>query len=198
MQRPDDLPDKASLRRHFRDRRRVIDAQQRAVFDQCIRQHLAQAMATRPLREVSAFMAFDGEPDLAPLLQQWHAAGTRLVLPVVPADRERGLSLLRWEPGAGMSSNHLGIREPQTGAQRQLADLDLLLMPLVAYDEQGNRLGMGAGYYDRLLASSTSSECPLRVGVAYACQRAEQLPRDAWDIPLHAVVTEDGWFTIAA
>jgi 5-formyltetrahydrofolate cyclo-ligase len=68
-----------------------------------------------------------------------------------------------------------------------------MLLPLVAYDLHGGRLGMGAGWYDRTLAAH--SQRPLRVGVGWALQRHERLPMDDWDQPLHAVLNEKGWFT---
>jgi len=68
---------------------------------------------------------------------------------------------------------------------------------LVAYDLQGNRLGMGAGYYDRELESLRDSTTPLRIGIAYSLQEVSLLPKDDWDISLHGVVNESGWFTFA-
>ena len=70
-------------------------------------------------------------------------------------------------------------------------------MPLVGYDHLGNRLGMGAGYYDRHLESLRNSSLPLRVGIAYSLQEIESLKQNDWDIPLHGVVNENGWFTFA-
>ncbi len=68
-----------------------------------------------------------------------------------------------------------------------------MLLPLVAWDRTGTRLGMGSGWYDRTLARDTIRAS--RVGVGWALQEADALPRDDWDLPLDAVVTERGWFT---
>ncbi|MEJ2534691.1 MAG: 5-formyltetrahydrofolate cyclo-ligase, partial [Gammaproteobacteria bacterium] len=85
-------------------------------------------------------------------------------------------------------------REPRDTEAMTVRELDLLLMPLVAWSRDGTRLGMGAGYYDRVLgAVEDAGQGPLRVGVAYAVQEARALPVDACDVPLHAVVTENGW-----
>ena len=72
---------------------------------------------------------------------------------------------------------------------------DMLLMPLVGYDRFGNRLGMGAGYYDRCLESLSDLATPLRVGIAYSLQEIDPVAKNKWDIPLHGLVNEHGWFT---
>ena len=138
-------------------------------------------------------MAFDGEPDLGPLLEQWRAQGVCVALPVI--DRQSGLSFREWRADAAVQKNWYGIDESPEGVELAIGDLDVMLVPLVAWDDHGNRLGMGAGYYDRALEPHRASMQPLRVGVAFAAQRAEQLPADEFDVPLHAVVTERGWFT---
>ena len=72
----------------------------------------------------------------------------------------------------------------------------MLLIPLVAYDCNGNRLGMGSGYYDRHLESIRDQPAPLRVGIAYSLQKIDPIEENDWDIPLHGVVNEHGWFTL--
>lgn len=152
----------------------------------------------RPIREIAAFLAFDGEPDVEPLLRNWHSQGVGIALPVVPSGGPGDMSMHRWTPETDMGRNMLGIREPRVAGERPLEALDVVLIPLVAFDADGNRLGMGAGYYDRFLAGCKGAACPLRLGVAYACQQAKHLPRDAWDVPLDAVVTERGWLSCPA
>lgn len=198
MSSPGDSADKQELRKRFRARRRDLSPEQRTALDEQIRTHLAQGMANVRPREVSAFLAFDGEPDLLPLLLQLHEQGVRLALPVVPAVREGLMTLHAWNPVDSLAASVFGIREPKRAAHRPLDSIDVVLMPLVAFDRKGTRLGMGAGYYDRLLATGNQSGAPLRVGVAYQCQQAPELPREPWDVPLHAVVTEHGWFTCPA
>lgn len=191
-----DLPaTKAELRRHFRAQRRAIQAGDRERFNRRICEHLVNGLALREHREIAAFLAFDGEPDLEPQLRAWHRQGLGIALPVVPLAGETDMTLRHWAPGGDMGHNVLGIREPGVGRDVALEELDVVLVPLVAFDASGNRLGMGAGYYDRFLATGPAAGPPLRVGVAYACQQAPGLPRDPWDIPLHAVVTEQGWLS---
>jgi len=187
------ISSKPELRAHFRAARQAIEPADRLQREASIRQHLAQAPELLAARCVAAFMAFDGEPDIGPLLTQWQAKGIRVALPLI--DRQSGLSFREWPAGTALQKNWYGIDEPRAGARLAISALDVMLVPLVAWDGRGNRLGMGAGYYDRALEPCRASLQPLRVGVAFAVQRAERLPADELDVPLHAVVTEAGWFT---
>ncbi len=94
-----------------------------------------------------------------------------------------------------LATNRYGIAEPDGTQDVQPADIDLVLVPLVGWDRAGGRLGMGAGFYDRLFQPFAGLEKPLRIGVAYDLQQLPGVPRDPWDIPLHGVLTENGWFT---
>ncbi len=104
------------------------------------------------------------------------------------------MSFFPWPHGYPLSPNRYGIGEPQSEhtAAVQKCDIDVALIPLVAYDEQGNRLGMGGGYYDRFFSRQSwgGEEMPPRIGVAYGFQKYEQLPVQAWDVPLNYVATE--------
>ncbi len=138
-------------------------------------------------------MAKDGELDATPLLERLPGMRKRVALPVV--SRNGVMSFYRYRPGAELLVNRLGILEPGAGAAfvHPLA-LDLLVMPLVAFDDRGMRLGMGAGYYDRYLARIPPRMRPLLVGLAHEVQRSpEPLPAATWDVPLDGVITEAGW-----
>ena len=100
-----------------------------------------------------------------------------------------------WSSDTIMANNRFGIPEPAGAAPIRITELQAVLCPLVAFDERGGRLGMGAGYYDRLFATPAKSTLPLRVGVAYEVQRMAHIPMHANDVPLQAMVTEKGWFT---
>ena len=90
---------------------------------------------------------------------------------------------------ARYAENQYGIPEPVGTPACAAWQLDLILVPLVAFDDRGNRLGMGGGYYDRLLSGSEHwPRRPRLLGVAHACQRAEALPVEAWDMPLNDVI----------
>ena len=97
-----------------------------------------------------------------------------------------------------LKANRFGIAEPDLPASQLLpaTRLDIIVVPLVAFDGHGNRLGMGGGFYDRSLADS-SGHSPLLIGYAHDLQQVNQLPARPWDKKLHAVVTESGcqWFS---
>ena len=123
-----------------------------------------------------------GEIDIRPLLLALHSRGHRIVLPYTPPLGER-LSFHVWAPGAPMLAGRFGTMHPAGEA----AEPDMLLVPLLAFDGAGNRLGYGGGYYDRTLAALPGR---LAVGFGYACQEIEAVPAEAHDRALDAVVTE--------
>ena len=194
--------EKARLRKEFRARRRALEGVAREQANQAICTAIESLVGETNARRITAFLAFDGEPNIAPALSRLHAAGVTVCLPVVPSDRsDTSLTFLPWSgatnpvSSASMQRNSMGIQEPTHGEPVALADVDIVLMPLVAWDRSGGRLGMGAGYYDRALAALRDHDRPMRVGIALDEQRAEQLPMDDWDVPLHAIITQSGRFT---
>jgi 5-formyltetrahydrofolate cyclo-ligase len=105
----------------------------------------------------------------------------------------------RIEPGERLRRNRFGIPEPviRTARQRRVWALDLLLIPLVGFDGNGGRLGMGGGFYDRSLAYRAmrkKSHKPTLLGLAHECQRVDRLPLESWDVALQATVTDQGWY----
>ncbi len=189
---------KQKLRNDIRQRRRILDGPTRASHDQSINRHLVQLAAQRGAKSLAAFFAFDGEPDLKPALTELAGRGVRIALPVIiETDGVKNLQFRAWDPETALVKNPFGIEEPADSEVIPLAGLDLVMLPLVAWDRQGNRLGMGAGYYDRLFAEGTGKDHPRRVGVAYGIQETGELPADPWDVPLHEIITEKGRFTCA-
>ncbi len=103
--------------------------------------------------------------------------------------------LLNTRRDSDLQPNHYGIPEPSSGLQGITpAQLDIIFVPLLAFDSLGTRLGMGKGYYDRALAEfrsgKTANEKPLLIGLAHECQRVERLERAIWDVPLDRIITD--------
>lgn len=180
-----------------------------AAEKQSIRQRMrAQRSAMEPARQASASAAVSAALDRLELLQSAGTiAGYRSVRGEINIDKvmarliERGaavtvprvvgddLEFVRWQPDATDRQGHFGIPEPVDGQVLDLARHDVVLAPLVAFDEHGQRLGQGKGFYDRCLAP-LGHERPVIVGIAYAFQQVEQVPTQGWDVGLDAVVTD--------
>jgi 5-formyltetrahydrofolate cyclo-ligase len=133
---------------------------------------------------VAGFWPMPGEIDILPLLHGLHARGHKLCL---PETTKMGTALIfrAWAPGAEMLAGRFGTHHPN-GAE--IAP-DFLLMPLLAFDAAGHRLGYGGGYYDRTLEKLPSA---FRLGCAFAAQQVAHVPVEATDLHLHAVATETG------
>ncbi len=123
------------------------------------------------------------------------ADGHELALPVISTSDNFSMQFHWWRADTLLTKNKYGILEPEASPSTSISDFDLLIMPLLGYDQLGNRLGMGAGYYDRHLESLRDLEKPLRVGIAYSLQKIDLIDTNKWDIPLHGLVNEHGWFT---
>lgn len=164
-----------------------------------IRMAAAEALARQFVRlpegprrgRVAGYWAVRGELPLHALLLP--PTAFEYCLPLLQPDRT--LRFAAWRAGAPLHTSRYGIPEPEVAPAALLApdQLDLVLLPLLAFDRRGARLGSGAGYYDRsfaFLRQSTSAARPLLVGVGYGFQEVERLPQQAWDVPLDYVATE--------
>lgn len=135
------------------------------------------------------YLPSDGEIHTDPIIQELWIRGARVYLPVVLPDQELEFRLYRKD--TQLIPNRYGILEPAPHSPSiNPRELNLLFMPLVAFDPQGNRLGMGGGYYDRLLNKlRQEGRGPIPLGLAHNCQLVNELPAEAWDIPVPAVAT---------
>ena len=138
---------------------------------------------------VSGYLPIGSEADPAPLLRAAAAAGCATALPHI-VDRTTPLRFLAWSAGDPLATGPFGLSQPVATAAA--LDPDIILTPLVGFDRRGHRLGQGAGYYDRAFARYSRA---WRIGVALAVQEVDSVPTEAWDVPLHAIVTEQEWIT---
>lgn len=141
--------------------------------------------ALRPGMIVASYVPIGGEADPARFDAAARAAGARLAWPVV-IDRESPIS---FHSDDTMHDGPFGLRQP--GAESPAVAPDIILTPLVGFDAACNRLGQGAGHYDRAFACWPDA---LRIGIAWSVQHVDALPCDPWDVPLHAIVTETDLF----
>lgn len=183
------------LRRRLRARRRALsDRDQERAARGLVRVAVATP-AFRNRNRIAFYYPADGELDVLPLIGQADAMGKECYLPVLDAMGPPRLRFARYRPGDALVHNHFGIPEPACAARDHVgaADLDLVLLPLVAFDRHGNRLGMGAGYYDRTLAFLMRRRHwrrPGLWGVAHGFQCVDALEPAAWDVPLDGCLTD--------
>ncbi|MCE0827436.1 MULTISPECIES: 5-formyltetrahydrofolate cyclo-ligase [Buttiauxella] len=178
------------IRQHIRQRRRALTPTEQQHFA-----HLAaeRMLAYQPVTDagtVALFLSFDGELDTTPLIRALWRAGKSVYLPVLHPFSKGNLLFLRYSENSHLVMNRLKILEPKLDVRDVLPldKLDVLITPLVAFDEQGQRLGMGGGFYDRTL-QNWQQHGLWPVGLAHDCQHVPALPAEEWDIPLPAVVT---------
>jgi 5-formyltetrahydrofolate cyclo-ligase len=147
-------------------------------------------------RRIAFYIAVRGEMDPSPLLQRALCTGKSVFLPILRERPARGLWFAPFTARSGLSKNRFGIPEPNYSHNKLVMpwSLDLVFVPLVAFDSEGHRLGMGGGYYDRTFAFKTKRshlKGPTLVGLAHEFQLQSKLPVMPWDIPLDAVITEE-------
>ena len=136
---------------------------------------------------VSVYWPMRQEMDVRPLLAELDRLGCRVGLPVVMG-KGKPLVFRRWRPGAALLPGTFGLSEP--GADEPEIVPRFVFAPLLAFDRRGNRIGWGAGFYDRTLAGLRAQGPVTAVGIAYAAQEVAQVPADAHDQPLDWVATE--------
>ncbi|MGK6323488.1 5-formyltetrahydrofolate cyclo-ligase [Sphingomonas sp. DT-51] len=136
---------------------------------------------------VASYAPIGSEADPAALEDAARAAGCRLALPHV-VDRATPIRFVDWNAGHALATGPFGLRQPD-GAHAEVVP-NLVLTPLVAFDAALNRIGQGAGHYDRAFAAYPAAR---RIGIAWSVQQLDSITPDPWDAPLDAIVTERGW-----
>lgn len=190
------LPAAGALRRNFRLlRRRIADAERRAA-ERAIRRELCRLGLWRRERHVGIYLGLPDEVDLRPCFDDAWARGARLYVPKIRNWRSGEMSFVPLDRDTPLRRNRWRIEEPEALRRVPLLRLDAVLVPLVAFDARGHRLGMGAGFYDRALRRRRERGLALRrprlIGVAYAIQQVAAIDQAPWDVALDLVVTERG------
>jgi 5-formyltetrahydrofolate cyclo-ligase len=148
-----------------------------------------------PAGVVAGYWPMRSEADPRPLMAALSANGHQLALPCV-VQRAAPLLFRRWQEGDPLAAGPYNTREPLPAAQPVIPSV--LLVPLLAFDAQGFRLGYGGGYYDRTLASLRAAHPVQAIGIAYAGQEIPAVPHDGYDLRLDAILTENGLKRVAA
>jgi len=177
------------LRQQIRKTRANLTALQQQQAEDSITQQALALIEERNAQHIALYVSFDGEISTEKLIKTLWAQDKHVYLPVLHPFNPNHLLFLRYLPDTLVLKNKFGIWEPKLNVQNvlPLKELDILFTPLVAFDKQGNRLGMGGGFYDRILQNWRNSSF-IPVGLAHQCQQVEQLPTEAWDVPLHQIL----------
>jgi len=165
---------------------RMMRAGQDPALGAALAAHVLRDWPIAPGAVVAGFWPMGAEIDIRPLLHALHDRGHPIGLPITPP-RGNPLAFHRWTPGTPLHPGPMGTAQPAPEAER--LSPDLFLIPLLAFDAAGRRLGYGGGYYDRTLPLYPRAQ---RLGCAYACQALDEVPAGEEDARLHAIATEGG------
>ncbi|UUY09713.1 5-formyltetrahydrofolate cyclo-ligase [Pseudomonas sp. J452] len=188
-----------ALRRQLRQARRNLSPLQQQQAARALYRQLAQHPLFRRARDIALYLPNDGEIDPRPLLRAAQSRGKAVYLPVLSCWPRTRMRFQRLQLHDRLAANRFRIAEPLSNPKRQRRawTLDLILLPLVGFDEHGGRLGMGGGFYDRELAYRQLRKNwhkPTLLGLAHECQKVDRLELASWDVRLKAVVTDGGWY----
>jgi len=184
------LIDRQDIRQHVRHLRRNLTSEQQEQAADQLAEHAINIAPIANAQRIALFLSVDGEINTRPLIAKLWQQKKQVYLPVLHPFSPGNLLFIRYTPETSLMPNILRIPEPPLDITQlaTLDQLDVMLVPLVAFDHAGQRLGMGGGFYDRTL-QHWQQHGFLPVGIAHDCQRVEALPVAAWDVPLPAILT---------
>lgn len=193
--------DRSALRRSFRLTRKTLSSKQQADAALAALTHLISQPEYINAEHIALYWAADGELDPALIASYAALEGKKIYLPVVRRTdtNRRELIFLRYQAGQNMAINHFGIPEPLADAETIAANkLDLILVPLVAIDKRGNRLGMGGGFYDFTFnfKQTTPTAKPCLIGFSHHFQLMDDFAPDAWDVPMDAWLSDEDFLRV--
>ena len=181
------------IRKNIRTKRRALTPAQQ----QTAALHLATLIAQQGFflraKRIGIYLANDGEIDPSLLMGIALNANKSCYLPIIHPLQFNRLYFGEYREGDHLKANRFGILEPQFNSTQvaPIWTLDFILLPLVAFDRSGSRIGMGGGFYDRTLAACANQPSrPTLIGLAHSCQEVESISQQSWDIPLDQIITE--------
>jgi 5-formyltetrahydrofolate cyclo-ligase len=188
----------AQIRTRILALRKQLSPQKAATAATAACDNLMQLPEFSNASHIAVYLAVNGEIGTGPLIRTAWQQQKKIYLPVLqPAGT---LLFALYSPDSPLRNNHYRIPEPEITTEHPAfpaSILDLLIAPLVAFDQQCQRIGMGGGYYDRTLAGQNADK-PVRIGLAYEFQQVTSIQAQDWDIPMHKIVTEEKTFTRTA
>ncbi|WP_282110023.1 5-formyltetrahydrofolate cyclo-ligase [Shewanella algicola] len=179
-----------NIRRHVRQERNSLSTEEQSQLALIASRHMLAEIQAQSAQHVAVYLTHDGELATQKLIDALWELNINVYLPLIHPFCKGHLLFVRYDRDSVMVKNQYGISEPKLNVQHVITveQLDMIITPMVAFDEHGNRMGMGGGYYDRTLAQVVNNK-PLAVGFAHDCQEVSQVPTDFWDVPLPVIIT---------
>ena len=180
------------FRQQIRHKRQQLSADIQRDASLRLIEHFTTLSEVSQAQHIALYLTTDGEIDTSPLINWLWQQGKHVYLPVIHPFSKGHLLFLHYQRDTPMVRNQYGISEPKLNQTliRPTSTLDLVCTPLVGFDSDGHRLGMGGGYYDRTLAPwFKGQDGPKPIGLAHDCQYVGKLPIELWDVPLPKIVT---------
>lgn len=192
------MTENQAIRQRLKERRSQLSEEVR--WDKAIRAAaaLSRHRIFKRSGKIALYIAIGAECPCLPVTLSAKAAGKQLYFPRIDRSHHGRMDFVHSHSATQWQINRFDIPEPLPCHPSEVTTprtLDMVVMPLVGFDNAGNRLGMGAGYYDRSLAFRRHRQHwrrPLLIGLGYDCQRTDKIPRQPWDVPLDGVATESG------
>jgi 5-formyltetrahydrofolate cyclo-ligase len=182
------------IRQSIREKRRLLSDSVRRVASRQIFQRIVKRTEFQTADSIALFLAFDGEPDLSELISTAWDQGKQVFLPLVHG-KGQPMTFAAYDRSTNLVANRWGILEPDPSTARLIepSKLNCVLTPLVAFDANCHRIGVGGGFYDRTFAFTKASDSDTRpklIGVAFEFQKIESIEPQPWDVQLDSIVTE--------
>ncbi|MEJ2140569.1 MAG: 5-formyltetrahydrofolate cyclo-ligase [Gammaproteobacteria bacterium] len=172
--------------------RRAMTTNERIAASARICERIVRSHQFRACKNLGAYLPMRDEVDPTRIIERAWRAQKRVFVPVT--DSHGTMNFCEIEPDSVVTRNRYGLWEPLSGLIIDSRDLDCVITPLVAFDNNNRRIGMGGGYYDRcfhFLKNRRKWLKPKLIGVAFACQESDAIKHDSWDVPLYSIVTEN-------
>jgi 5-formyltetrahydrofolate cyclo-ligase len=190
---------RSEIRQQIRERRKNLTTNQQSNAAAALLQRFSNDSKLKQAQHIALYLSNDGELNTQPLVSWCWQQGKNVYLPVIHPFTSGHLLFLNYTADTLLIKNHYGIPEPKLNVNNVILpqELDIICTPLVAFDHNGGRLGMGGGFYDRTLSSwyqrfqTNKNAKPYPIGLAHSCQQVDALPNEVWDIPLPEVITPD-------
>lgn len=191
------LEERQKLRQIVRANRQAITQAQQTHFASKLCSELTSNPKILTAKRIALYLTNDGELDTAPIIKWCWQHNVQVYLPVIHPFSKGHLLFLKYDVNTPMKKNNFGILEPVLDVRYIVSptEIDVICTPLVAFDDSGNRMGMGGGFYDRTLANwhltyqQDKKARPYPIGLAHDCQQVSSIPCEAWDIPLPELYT---------